>query len=90
MSGKELYDRRGGVCLHLFESSSSTDAFLLKDETELVQRGKTREQNVNDQSASDDYAVAPVRSGDTLMTIAIRYGCKVHIAIYPSRTASAF
>jgi hypothetical protein len=82
MSGTNLYDRQNGACLHLFEPSMSTDALLLKDETELVQRGRTREQNVNNRYAPDNYAVAPVRSGDTLMTIALRYGCKVRTGLY--------
>jgi hypothetical protein len=77
MSGTDLFVRRGGVGSNLLDSSLSTDASVQKDDTELIQRTRSRDQNACAQSAFGDFAVAPVRRDDTLVTIALRYGCKV-------------
>jgi len=77
-------ERRGDFRSHGF-ASSSTATFLDQhtEEVELVRRGtRTAERNLNEKHTSVSYAVAPVRQDDTLMSIALRYGCKVCIFLF--------
>jgi hypothetical protein len=68
----ELYSRCDESRLFAVDSSDPRTF----DEIRLVQRGINSQETPNRHSIVT-YAVAPVRKSDTLVTIALRYGCKV-------------